>query len=119
MRISDWSSDVCSSDLAKAVKAGLADGTVDIVVGTHALLAKGLEFKRLGLVIVDEVQRFGVTHKERLNSLKTDVHVLTLTATPIPRTLQMAMRSEEPTSELQSLMRISYAVICLKNKHQD
>src|SRR3546814_20707761 len=91
MRISDWSSDVCSSDLAKAVKAGLADGTVDIVVGTHALLAKGLEFKRLGLVIVDEEQRFGVPHKERLTSLKTDVHVLTLTAPPIPRTLQMAM----------------------------
>jgi transcription-repair coupling factor (superfamily II helicase) len=76
---------------AKKVREGLADGSVDIVVGTHAILAKGIEFKRLGLVVVDEEQRFGVTHKERLKSLKNDVHVLTLTATPIPRTLQMAM----------------------------
>jgi len=76
---------------AKACKQGLADGTVDIVIGTHALLAKGVEFQKLGLVIVDEEQRFGVTHKEKLKALKTDVHVLTLTATPIPRTLQMAM----------------------------
>ncbi|PJG49315.1 transcription-repair coupling factor [Sphingobium sp. LB126] len=87
---------------ARAVKAGLADGTVDIVVGTHALLAKGLEFKRLGLVIVDEEQRFGVTHKERLKSLKTDVHVLTLTATPIPRTLQMAMSGLRELSVIQT-----------------
>jgi transcription-repair coupling factor (superfamily II helicase) len=76
---------------AKATREGMADGTVDIVVGTHAILAKSVEFKRLGLVIVDEEQRFGVTHKERLKSLKADVHVLTLTATPIPRTLQMAL----------------------------
>ena len=76
---------------AKATREGLADGTIDIVVGTHAILAKSVEFKRLGLVIVDEEQRFGVVHKERLKSLKADVHVLTLTATPIPRTLQMAL----------------------------
>ena len=76
---------------AKATREGLADGTVDIVIGTHAILAKSIEFMRLGLVIVDEEQRFGVTHKERLKSLKADVHVLTLTATPIPRTLQMAL----------------------------
>ena len=76
---------------ARATKEGLADGTLDIVVGTHALLSKGLAFKRLGLVIVDEEQRFGVVHKERLKALKADVHVLTLTATPIPRTLQMAL----------------------------
>jgi transcription-repair coupling factor (superfamily II helicase) len=76
---------------AKATREGLADGTVDIVVGTHAILAKSIEFKHLGLVVVDEEQRFGVTHKERLKSLKADVHVLTLTATPIPRTLQMAL----------------------------
>ncbi|PZU49987.1 MAG: transcription-repair coupling factor [Sphingomonas sp.] len=76
---------------AKATREGLADGSVDIVVGTHAILAKGVEFKRLGLVIVDEEQRFGVTHKERLKALRHDVHVLTLTATPIPRTLQMAL----------------------------
>ena len=76
---------------AKAVRDGLADGTVDVVVGTHALLAKGVSFRRLGLVVVDEEQRFGVTHKERLKALRHDVHVLTLTATPIPRTLQMAL----------------------------
>jgi len=76
---------------AKETKAALADGTVDIVIGTHALLTEGLTFKRLGLVIVDEEQHFGVVHKERLKSLKADVHVLTLTATPIPRTLQLAL----------------------------
>ncbi len=76
---------------ARAVRAGLAEGTVDIVVGTHALLAPGLAWKRLGLVIVDEEQRFGVAHKERLKALRADVHVLTMTATPIPRTLQMAL----------------------------
>lgn len=76
---------------AKQTREGLADGTVDIVIGTHALLSKSLEFKRLGLVVVDEEQRFGVVHKERLKALKADVHVLTLTATPIPRTLQMAL----------------------------
>ncbi len=87
---------------AKATKEGLADGTTDVVVGTHALLAKGLEFKRLGLVIVDEEQRFGVVHKERLKQLKTDVHVLTLTATPIPRTLQMAMSGLRELSVIQT-----------------
>ncbi len=76
---------------AKAVREGLADGSLDIVVGTHAILARGVEFRRLGLVVVDEEQRFGVTHKERLKALRADVHVLTLTATPIPRTLQMAL----------------------------
>ncbi|MBV9550524.1 MAG: transcription-repair coupling factor [Alphaproteobacteria bacterium] len=76
---------------AKETKAALAEGTVDIVVGTHALLAESIKFKRLGLVIVDEEQHFGVVHKERLKNLKADVHVLTLTATPIPRTLQLAL----------------------------
>jgi transcription-repair coupling factor (superfamily II helicase) len=87
---------------AKATKEGLADGTLDIVIGTHALLAKGIDFKRLGLVIVDEEQRFGVTHKERLKALKADVHVLTLTATPIPRTLQMAMSGLRDLSVIQT-----------------
>ncbi|WP_135078346.1 transcription-repair coupling factor [Terasakiella sp. SH-1] len=76
---------------AKRVKEEMVDGTVDIVVGTHALLAKTVKFKRLGLLIIDEEQHFGVTHKEQLKKLKSDVHVLTLTATPIPRTLQMAL----------------------------
>ena len=76
---------------ATAVRDGLKDGSINIVVGTHALLAKGVEFADLGLVIVDEEQHFGVAHKEKLKSLKADVHVLTLTATPIPRTLQLAL----------------------------
>ena len=76
---------------ADKVREGLANGEVDIVIGTHALLSKSIAFKQLGLLIVDEEQHFGVSHKERLKNLKTDVHVLTLTATPIPRTLQMAL----------------------------
>jgi transcription-repair coupling factor (superfamily II helicase) len=81
---------VAASELAK-VKKGLADGTVDIVIGTHALLAKSIVFKDLGLIVVDEEQHFGVAHKERLKQLHAEVHVLTLTATPIPRTLQLAL----------------------------
>ncbi|GAB4572493.1 MAG: transcription-repair coupling factor [Rhodothalassiaceae bacterium] len=76
---------------AKTVREGMKDGSLDIVIGTHALLGKGIAFKRLGLLIIDEEQHFGVAHKERLKQLKADVHVLTLTATPIPRTLQLAM----------------------------
>ncbi|HKD47371.1 MAG TPA: transcription-repair coupling factor [Rhizomicrobium sp.] len=76
---------------ARETKEALTEGDVDIVVGTHALLAESIKFKRLGLVVVDEEQHFGVAHKERLKSLKADVHVLTLTATPIPRTLQLAL----------------------------
>ena len=76
---------------ARETKEALASGAVDIVIGTHALLAKGIAFERLGLVIVDEEQHFGVSHKEQLKALKADVHVLTLTATPIPRTLQLAL----------------------------
>lgn len=75
----------------KATKEGLADGQVDIVVGTHALLSKTIKFHDLGLLIIDEEQHFGVGHKERLKELKANVHVLTLTATPIPRTLQLAL----------------------------
>jgi transcription-repair coupling factor (superfamily II helicase) len=81
---------VSPADLAKA-KKGLADGTVDIVVGTHALLGKTIAFKDLGLIVVDEEQHFGVAHKEKLKKLRAEVHVLTLTATPIPRTLQLAL----------------------------
>ncbi|MBX6320442.1 MAG: transcription-repair coupling factor [Rhodospirillaceae bacterium] len=76
---------------AAETKAGIADGSVDIVIGTHALLGRSIAFKRLGLLIVDEEQHFGVVQKERLKELRADVHVLTLTATPIPRTLQLAL----------------------------
>jgi transcription-repair coupling factor (superfamily II helicase) len=90
VRIGQASRLVSPKDLA-AVKAGLKEGSVDIVIGTHALLGKSIVFKRLGLLIVDEEQHFGVAHKERLKQLREDVHVLTLTATPIPRTLQLAL----------------------------
>ncbi|WP_300550351.1 transcription-repair coupling factor, partial [Roseovarius sp.] len=76
---------------AARTREAMAKGEADIVVGTHALLAKGIRFKNLGLLIIDEEQRFGVTHKERLKQLRSDVHVLTLTATPIPRTLQLSL----------------------------
>ncbi|MGE0416639.1 MAG: transcription-repair coupling factor [Acetobacteraceae bacterium] len=76
---------------ANEVRKGLASGEINIVVGTHALLAKGITFSDLGLLVVDEEQHFGVAHKERLKAMKADVHVLTLTATPIPRTLQLAL----------------------------
>jgi transcription-repair coupling factor (superfamily II helicase) len=72
-------------------KKAAADGKVDVVVGTHALLGAGVKFANLGLLIIDEEQHFGVKHKERLKELKSDVHVLTLSATPIPRTLQLAL----------------------------
>jgi transcription-repair coupling factor (superfamily II helicase) len=87
---------------AKKTKEGIADGKTDIVIGTHAILAKTIDFKRLGLVIVDEEQHFGVAHKERLKALRADVHVLTLTATPIPRTLQMAMSGLRELSVIQT-----------------
>ncbi|WP_281649410.1 transcription-repair coupling factor [Novacetimonas hansenii] len=76
---------------ATAVRKGLEDGTVNIVIGTHALLAKTVKFADLGLLIVDEEQHFGVAHKEKLKALREDVHVLTLSATPLPRTLQLAL----------------------------
>lgn len=80
-----------SAKNATETKAALKEGKVDIVIGTHALLAKTIEFKNLGLVIVDEEQHFGVAQKERLKQLRANTHVLTLSATPIPRTLQMAL----------------------------
>ena len=80
-----------SSRDTKRTKEGLADGSVQIVIGTHALFAKSISFAELGLLIVDEEQRFGVKQKEKLKELKSTVHILTLTATPIPRTLQMSL----------------------------
>ena len=80
-----------SAGEAAKTRDELARGQVDIVVGTHALLAKSIRFQNLGLLVIDEEQRFGVGHKERLKQLRSDVHVLTLTATPIPRTLQLSL----------------------------
>ena len=90
IRVEQASRLVPSKEL-KLVKEGLAKGTVDIVIGTHALLAKSLKMVNLGLLIIDEEQHFGVQHKERIKNMRQDVHVLTLTATPIPRTLQMSL----------------------------
>ncbi len=87
---------------ANSTRNRLTDGTVDIVIGTHAILSKSVKFKRLGLVIVDEEQRFGVNHKEALKQLRANVHILTLTATPIPRTLQMAMSGLRELSTTQT-----------------
>ncbi|MBX9925122.1 MAG: transcription-repair coupling factor [Hyphomicrobiaceae bacterium] len=90
LKIAQASRLVAAKDMTD-MRNGLADGQIDIVVGTHALLAKSIDFKRLGLMIIDEEQHFGVAHKERLKKMREDVHVLTLTATPIPRTLQLAL----------------------------
>jgi len=90
VRVAQLSRLVSNKDAAE-IRQGLADGTIDIVVGTHALLGKSVAFDRLGLLIVDEEQHFGVAQKERLKELRANVHVLTLTATPIPRTLQLAL----------------------------
>jgi transcription-repair coupling factor (superfamily II helicase) len=92
---------VSSAELAKT-KKGLAGGTVEIVIGTHALLGKTIKFKDLGLVVVDEEQHFGVAHKEKLKQLRAEVHVLTLTATPIPRTLQLALTGVRDLSIIAS-----------------
>ena len=90
-----------SSDAeAKRVVAGLADGSVDVVIGTHRLLTGQVQFKDLGLVVVDEEQRFGVEHKETLKQMRTDVDVLAMSATPIPRTLEMAVTGIREMSTL-------------------
>jgi transcription-repair coupling factor (superfamily II helicase) len=92
---------VPAAELAK-VRAGLADGAIDIVIGTHALLGKNVKFKDLALLVVDEEQHFGVAHKEKLKTLRSEVHVLTLTATPIPRTLQLALTGVRDLSIIAS-----------------
>lgn len=86
-----WMSRFQTKKQMTEIKTGLKNHTIDIIIGTHSLLAKDVAFGDLGLLIIDEEQRFGVKHKERLKSLQTNVDVLTLTATPIPRTLNMAM----------------------------
>lgn len=85
---------------SKATLEGLRSGAVDVVIGTHRLLSKEMQFKNLGLVIIDEEQRFGVEHKEKLKAMRTDVDVLAMSATPIPRTLEMSMTGIRETSTL-------------------
>jgi transcription-repair coupling factor (superfamily II helicase) len=101
LRVAQASRLINQGELTK-VKKGLADGTIDIVVGTHALLGKTIAFKDLGLLVVDEEQHFGVAHKEKLKQLRSEVHVLTLTATPIPRTLQLALTGVRDLSIIAS-----------------
>ena len=101
IRVGQLSRMVSARD-AELTRKGLTDGSVNIVVGTHAILAEKIKFAHLGLVIVDEEQRFGVKQKEKLKELKANVHVLTLTATPIPRTLQMALTGVRDMSIIAS-----------------
>ena len=101
VKIAQASRMISAADL-KRVKTGIAEGTIDIVIGTHALLGKAIKFKDLGLLVVDEEQHFGVGHKERLKQLRAEVHVLTLTATPIPRTLQLALSGVRDLSIIAS-----------------
>jgi transcription-repair coupling factor (superfamily II helicase) len=86
----------------KAVVAGLRDGTVDVVIGTHRLLSKDIEFKKLGLLVIDEEHRFGVVHKERIKQLRASVDALAMTATPIPRTLYMSLSGVRDMSVIET-----------------
>ena len=91
----------CSPSEEKRIKKGLADGSMDIVIGTHKVLSKSVKYKKLGLLIIDEEQRFGVRQKEKIKQLKKDVDVLALSATPIPRTLHMSMAGIRDMSVLE------------------
>ena len=104
---------------AKETLAGLADGTVDMVIGTHRLLGKGVTFKDLGLVIIDEEQRFGVEHKDALKKLKTNVDVLAMTATPIPRTLEMAVTGIREMSTLATPPEDRHPILTFVGPYSD
>ncbi|GHD09859.1 transcription-repair coupling factor [Zhihengliuella salsuginis] len=104
---------------SKSILAGLVDGTVDVVVGTHRLLSKTIEFKDLGLVIVDEEQRFGVEHKEALKHMRTNVDVLAMSATPIPRTLEMSLTGIRETSTLATPPEERHPVLTYVGAHTD
>ncbi|WP_197497913.1 MULTISPECIES: transcription-repair coupling factor [unclassified Mycobacterium] len=104
---------------SKAVVEGLADGSVDIVIGTHRLLQTGVRWKDLGLVVVDEEQRFGVEHKEHIKSLRTHVDVLTMSATPIPRTLEMSLAGIREMSTILTPPEERYPVLTYVGPHDD
>ncbi|PID71922.1 MAG: transcription-repair coupling factor [Desulfobulbus propionicus] len=101
----------------REITAGISDSSVDLVVGTHRLLSKDIQFKRLGLLIIDEEHRFGVSHKEKIKKLKASVEVLTLTATPIPRTLQMSLLGIRDLSVISTPPRQRRAVKTFLAKH--
>ncbi|ORA13508.1 transcription-repair coupling factor [Mycobacterium arosiense ATCC BAA-1401 = DSM 45069] len=104
---------------SKAVVEGLADGSVDVVIGTHRLLQTGVHWKDLGLVVVDEEQRFGVEHKEHIKSLRTHVDVLTMSATPIPRTLEMSLAGIREMSTILTPPEERYPVLTYVGPHDD
>jgi transcription-repair coupling factor (superfamily II helicase) len=104
---------------ARAVIAGLADGTVDVVIGTHRLFSAEIVFKDLGLVIVDEEQRFGVEHKEHLKQMRADVDVLAMSATPIPRTLEMAVTGIREMSTIQTPPEERHPVLTYVGPYED
>lgn len=104
---------------ADQIKEGLREGSIDVVIGTHTLLTGAVEFKDLGLVVVDEEQRFGVEHKETLKALRTDVDVLSMSATPIPRTLEMAVAGIREMSVLQTPPEERQPVLTYVGVHQD
>jgi transcription-repair coupling factor (superfamily II helicase) len=104
---------------AKAVIAGLADGSIDVVIGTHRLLSKNVVFKDLGLVIIDEEQRFGVEHKDLLKALKTNVDVLAMSATPIPRTLEMAVTGIREMSTLATPPEERHPILTFVGPYHD
>ncbi len=103
----------------KATLQGIKDGSVDVIIGTHKLLQKSVEFKSLGLLIVDEEQRFGVSHKERLKEMSKGVDVLTLSATPIPRTLNMALSGIRDMSTIEEPPADRYPVQTFVMEHND
>jgi len=104
---------------ARAVIAGLADGTVDVVIGTHRLFSSEIAFKDLGLVVVDEEQRFGVEHKEHLKQMRADVDVLAMSATPIPRTLEMAVTGIREMSTIQTPPEERHPVLTYVGPYED
>ena len=104
---------------AKETIAGMADGTVDVVIGTHRLLSQGVSFKDLGLVIIDEEQRFGVEHKDALKKLKTNVDILAMTATPIPRTLEMAVTGIREMSTLATPPEDRHPILTFVGPYSD
>ncbi|MDP2012978.1 MAG: transcription-repair coupling factor, partial [Actinomycetota bacterium] len=104
---------------AKAVLAGVEDGTVDVVIGTHRMLTPGVRFKDLGLVILDEEQRFGVEHKEHLKALRANVDVLAMSATPIPRTLEMAVTGIREMSVIQTPPEERHPVLTFVGPYDD
>ena len=104
---------------AKAALEGVADGTVDVVIGTHRLLTSGVRFKDLGLVVIDEEQRFGVEHKEHLKALRTNVDVLAMSATPIPRTLEMAVTGIREMSVIQTPPEERHPVLTFVGPYDD